>query len=197
MNKKGAFLIELLLVLGISTIIISGVSLFASVQRESVVKSDHRQTASQLARQQLERVKALWQNDWDNLNDGTWHLELAGDSWGLVANSQIDDNYTKEIEIESVYRDLNGQIATEAGILDPSSKQIISTISWQDPEPKQLQEKLLLTNYLHHDVWVEDSLADFSDGVEDATDYSIQPGSVVIAQTGGGWLVRASFSRYR
>lgn len=172
--------------MAIFTIVVSGISLLGATQRESLVRSVKRQQASELAQQQLERVQAAASSDWQAVPDGTWHIELVNNTWVLVSNPVEDEGFNKSIVVESINRDAGGMIVSTGGWPDPSTKKITSRILWEDNGLQQLSIPIVLTNYWGHNVWIEDTYDDFADGIEDATDFSINPGYVQLAQTGGG-----------
>jgi hypothetical protein len=186
MIKKGFLIVELLLVFSMSAFIMTGIAAFSAVQRESLSKSINRQMAVEQIKQQLERAKSLWSQNWISLPTGQWHTELADDKWALVAGSVPDGKFTKSLTVEPVLRDSSGQIVDTGGYLDPSSLKVTSRAEWSDPNLNSLSEVLFLTNYLKHGIWTEDIYDDFIDGTEDATDITTNPGFVQLAQTGGG-----------
>lgn len=193
-SNVGSVLIEALLALAIGAAILTAVSTALVTSQQANLQSSQYQQAQLYIQEAEEAVRSLWLSGWDNLNlTGIFHPEVLVDDWQLIAGDESLGIYTRQIEIDQVFRDLNGNIATQGGTLDPSTKKVTTTVSWQIPRFKSIARSFFITRYKDNLVWFENTAEDFADGTEDATDVFINPGYVQLAQTGGGgWTEPAS-----
>lgn len=92
--------------------------------------------ATLLAEEGIEAVRFLKNASWaDNiavLTSGTnYSLTLQTNNWELVtSNIYIDNRFERIVTFSDVYRDLNGDIVTGGGSLDPNTKLVTATVSW-------------------------------------------------------------------
>ena len=96
--------------------------------------------ASQFAAEGIEAVKSIKNRGYANLtnfnavglqrnNPGNyWEFKIEGTNNTLVHNSS--DNYIRTVKLENVNRDGSGNIVTSGGTLDPDTKKITSTVTW-------------------------------------------------------------------
>ncbi len=93
--------------------------------------------ASFLAEEGIEAVKFMRDSGWSAniapLVSGTLYtLTFNNVAWGVsVDYAFIDNRFDRRISVENVYRDGSGNIAS-SGSLDPNTKKILSTVSWQN-----------------------------------------------------------------
>lgn len=185
--KQGVILLEMLLALAIGSAILTAVSSALVGSQQTNLRSYQNQQAEYCLQEASEAVRSIWLTDWGKIKtNGIFHPEISAGDWALVNGEETLGIYTRWVEIEDVFRDANGSIVASGGILDPSSKRIIVTVTWETPRPGTLSQSFLLTRYHNNTTWIEDVFEDFSDGTEDATDIISNPGYVQLAQTGGG-----------
>ena len=185
--KQGSILIEALLALAIGSTILTVVSQALVVNQQANMAAGQKQKAEYLSQEANEAVKSIWARGWQEIGvNGTYHPQIASGLWSLVNGEETLGAYQRAVTIEDIFRDGQGNIATSGGTLDPSSKKITTVVSWNQPRQQSITSQLILTRFKDNVSWQEDSLADFSDGEEDATDAEINPGYVQLAQTGGG-----------
>lgn len=145
-NNLGFSLIEVLIACSIISL-----SMFAlmetaqkgiSVSRNSLIKSQ----AGLLMEEGAEAVKSIRDNSWtdiSNLNLNTnYYLYFNTNTklWTLNTNSTnlsgyiptypIDDVYTRSIVLSSVGRDSDDDIVASGGTIDPHTKKVTITVSW-------------------------------------------------------------------
>lgn len=139
-NQKGAFLIEVIVIVGIITgslVAILGVATVFLVTSH-VVQQTSKATA--LAQEAIEIVRNYRDGtDWDTTGLGQlalgvpYHPEQSGSppAWTLIGGAETLDEFTREIEFEQVYRDSSDNIAS-AGSLDPHTLKAIVRVFWQE-----------------------------------------------------------------
>ncbi len=194
--KKGAVLIELLLSLALGSAILAAVGQALSGSSESNLRSYQQQQAQLYLEEASEAVKTVAQTDWHQVDTaGFYHPVISSGLWDLEPEEEVLDLeiFKRRVAIEDLFRDQEGNIATQGGTLDPSTKKVTTKVSWQQPRPGELNQTFFISRWQENVTWIEDSLEDFSDGIEDSTDAVINPGYVQLAQTGGGgWTEPAS-----
>jgi hypothetical protein len=123
------------------------------------------------AEEGMEAVRNIRDRNYLDLVSGTYGLSFSNDTWTLVAPPEtIDSYYQRTVLIEDVYRDGNGDIA-EAGVLDPETKKITVTVTWdwKGVFPKTAVLSTYLSNWTG-DEWMQTTCDEFSGGTFDDTE---------------------------
>jgi Flp pilus assembly pilin Flp len=141
-NQKGAFLVEVVVIVGIiagSLVAILGVATVFLVTSH-VVQQTSKATA--LAQEAIEIVRNYRDGtDWDTTGLGQltlgvpYHAEQSGSppAWTLLGGTETITEFTREIEFEAVCRDSSDNIATcPASYSDSDTRKAIVTVSWQE-----------------------------------------------------------------
>ena len=167
----GYSLVEILVSIGVFSIILfAAISVFSVAQETSRI--GHAKTkATQYQRDYIEKIKNIRRDDWEALATDRYEIiENAGD---LVLQTTLDgeqiDEYRRYLDIDDAYRDAAGVLVDTPGTLDPSTKKITVTVSWEGFRPGQIVESLYLTRYLDNLAWVQTTQADFLAGVNQGT----------------------------
>ena len=152
-NKKGASIIEILIVIAIIVIALTsllGVATF-SLRISTLMRETNQ--ANNLSQEVMEAVR--------NFRDGTsWDVDGLGKlatstdyypqatssplKWQLVQGTENIDGFTRKVVFEDVMRDSNNNIV-EAGTYDPNTKKVIVTVSWKE---RGRDHKLEIFTYL-------------------------------------------------
>lgn len=166
--QKGQSLIELLLTIALVSIFFPALLTgFASTRNNRAVK-DQRQLATAYLNEAQEAIRVVRANGWSNLSPGTYHPIVSGSTWILTSGSElIDSNFTRQITIEDIKRDSNGNIA-QNGTLDPSTKLITISVSWNLPFPNSVSAASYLTRH-DSNIHTDTTIADFSGTVQEVT----------------------------
>lgn len=165
--QKGQSLVELLLTIALVSIIFPALLTgFVSTRNNRAVR-DQRQLATAYLNEGQEAIRVIRANGWSNLSSGTYHPIVSDSTWTLTSGSElIDGNFTRQIVIEDVNRDSNGNIS-QNGTLDPSTKFITISVSWGSPFPNSVSAKSYLTRY-DSNTRTDTTIADFS-GIKNGT----------------------------
>lgn len=110
--------------------------------------------ANQFAAEGMEAVKSIKNQAYSNLvNTAGCSLNRVSNVWVFDSPCATDtlthnsgDNYIRTIKVESVNRDGSGNIVSSGGTLDPDTKKITSTVSWNFNSARP--ESVVLTTYL-------------------------------------------------
>lgn len=133
-NLKGQTLIELILAMGLAVIIFPALLTGFMTSREGKVQQGLRVQAVALLKESEQAVKSVRNNDWSAIAvNGTYHPILSGSVWALASDSAVTNNFTQVIAISDVNRNSSGDIVASGGVVDPSTKQVVITISWSTP----------------------------------------------------------------
>lgn len=108
--------------------------------------------ANQFAAEGIEAVKSIKNQAYSNLVNSTGiGVTRISNVWAFSGTNNIlthnsTDNYTRVIKVESVNRDGSGNIVASGGTLDPDTKKITSTVSWNFNSARP--ESVVLSSYL-------------------------------------------------
>jgi len=131
-SQAGLSIIEIIIAIALF-VIISASSVGAVLGSFSTSRlGDEQNLANAIAAEGIEAVESIRNQDWFNLTNGSHGLTLSGSTWIFSGASDIDGSgkFTRVITISDISRDLNGDIVTSGGTVDPNTKKVVSTVSW-------------------------------------------------------------------
>lgn len=193
-NHSGSSLVEVLVAIGLTGIMVPALAAALITSSYSRPTAEAQLGASALLKQISVATNSAANSDWNNIaRDGTFHPEINGTSWSLVAGSSTSGNYTEQVTIADVMRDSTGNIVSSGGTIDPSTKQITSTVSWTSPRSSSLDQKMYLSRYQNQSSWKQTSNADFN--TDTLTNLNVDPSGLVSLANGqtSGTLTSTSF----
>jgi len=191
-KETGQSLIEIILVMGLSAIIFPALLTGLISSREGKAQQAQRTQAVYLLNETIDTVRSVRERGWAGFAvNGTFHPVESGPIWTLSAGEDTVNGFTRRIIISDVNRDPQaiGPIVTIGGVLDPSSKKVEVTISWETPRTSSVTNTLYMTRYLDNDGIVQTTVADFSSGTLVNTAIPNPPitdGEVILGAGGGG-----------
>ena len=100
-NQSGYTLIEVIIALGIFVIVTVATSLLLIQALDDSFASTKRVKGLYLAREGIEVVRNIRNNDYDLLVDGTYSIRRDGTVWGFVPVYEAVDGYTRIVDISS------------------------------------------------------------------------------------------------
>lgn len=186
--QKSQSLIELLVVIGISSILLPALFMGLVASREGKAQQAQRLNAVSFLKETEEIVRNIREKGWATFAvNGTFHPVISDSSWILAPNAETINDFTRQIIISDVFRDANGTIVSSGGNVDPSTKKVTIAISWNLPNQAVLQSDMYLTRYLDNLSWTQTTEADFDLGTKIGTTVSdINGGEVVLGAGGAG-----------
>lgn len=102
--------------------------------------------------------------------------------------------FTRFVDIMDVYRDSNGNFATSGGVIDPSTKKIVITVSWDTPYSSSASSTYYVVQ-TDNTVYNAGSYADFNAGTKTQTQVTDPTdGRVKLANNTKGQWCLPSFS---
>lgn len=153
-RRRGALLLELLIVIGLLAIILGVGAQAVYVSMQSGKISGERDVALGLASEALEVARAVAEEKWQNiflLTKATEHYKplLTAGAWGLATGDEAialnNASYTRYLIVQNVCRetsatrnitgvtDTDGSLttcATSGGAFDPSTQKVSVIVSW-------------------------------------------------------------------
>lgn len=156
-NKIGQSLVEVIVAVSIFMIISSSaaVSVVGSLSASRLAEEETQATF--YSNQGLEAVRSIKNRGWDDpflttdCTSVTCGLTLNG-QWSFNGNADDPDGsgkFLRELSIENVERDIDGNVVDSGGKIDSETKRVVSTIKWDFTSGRQNEVVLtsLLTNW--------------------------------------------------
>jgi Tfp pilus assembly protein PilV len=153
-KSKGIGLIEILIVIAVLAVGLTGVISFLIFSRGVTFQIARTTEATTLAEEGLEAVRGLRDESWatniatlDTSTPATYYPVVSVDKWTLTTTNPgvINNLYTRVVVVEDVGRDGNDDIASSGGANDPKTKKVTSTITWTEAGRNK---QVVLTTYI-------------------------------------------------
>jgi len=179
--QAGQSLVELVLVMALSAVILPALLTGFVSSRQGKVQQSQGTQAVYLLDQTIDSLRSIRERDWASFAvDGTYHTATLSGSWVLVSGSATVNGFTQQIVISDINRDLNGTIATSGGTLDPSSKKVNISITWNQPYISTVGASLYMTRYLSNNAFTQTTAAQFNSGILNSSQVTNTAGGEVI-----------------
>lgn len=154
-NKKGIFLIEILIVIAIITITLAsllGLATFSLMTSNLLKETNQAQNFAQEAAEAVRNFRdgTSWNTDGLGTLDTTgttYYPKKTIDNppkWQLVQGVEIINGFTRKVIFDSVQRDTNDNIVGSGGVNDPDTRKVTITVSWKN---KKVEIITYLTNW--------------------------------------------------
>jgi len=139
-KQKGAGLVELLLAVGVFAIGILTFSHMFFFSHDSAIYNINENEALDLAREGIEAVRSIRNNNFNDLSPGDYELEIdVNNNWKLETligePSEINDRYKRTIEISNYETDENRKVVTSTVTWDEGVESVSLTehlTAWQE-----------------------------------------------------------------
>ncbi len=155
-NQQGSLLIEVLISITIAVVFSLAISTLVSANNKLVTISDQETRATALAKESVEQIFAIKQNDWSaigSLDDGNYLVGVSGNDYIILADDTenpgelIDNIYKRKIVINRIHRNNLGEISA-TGELDNQTRFVEVTVSWDfNGQPKEIVLQNIITNW--------------------------------------------------
>ncbi|MFH1404903.1 MAG: hypothetical protein ABIH21_02275 [Patescibacteria group bacterium] len=149
MKKIGASMIEVIIALGLMSIIAGSlvVLIYPSYYTSGWILDNQR--ALWVAEEGIEAINTMDFNDIEIIEDGA--LIFSMNKWLIVEGGpeQVTDRMTRAIDVEQVQRDSSCQIVESGGTVDEDTKKIVATVAWSDVgmRPKEFSSSRYITRW--------------------------------------------------
>lgn len=152
-SQHGFGLIEILVTASIVAVSFIGFMTFILFSRDQTLKAQRKTEAVSLAEEAIEIVRKLRDDSYASniatkVLGTTYYPVISGSpaAWTLTTSVPGSTNgYTTSIVFTSVNRDTNFNIA-EAGTIDPDTKKVTATVTYQDSGTKQVKITTYITD---------------------------------------------------
>ncbi len=101
-KQSGVLLLEVVIALGLFSVLLTITPLYFIGQRFSEVEAERRSQAVAYAREGIEAVKSIRDNDFDTLAAGTFGLSTSTNAWTFSGSSNTENNITREITLTAI-----------------------------------------------------------------------------------------------
>lgn len=161
--NSGASLIEILMAVALFAFLAPALLTGFIASREGKPQQQQRFQASLLLKEGLEAVRVVRENGWVAFAvNGTFHPVVSGTTWALSSGSETVNGLTRTITIADTRRDGNTIVAS-GGTVDPSTKTVTVTVTWNTPLSATLSSTLYITRYLDNLSFIDTTLAEFTE----------------------------------
>lgn len=165
-GDRGQLLVELLLALALSAIMLPALLVGLIGSREGKAQQRQRLDATTLSKEAHEALRVIRERGWDYVStNGTYYPITSGNTWDLATGSATVNGFARYLTIGDVYRDASGAIVPSGGVVDPLTKKITITVSWDTPYPSSMSSTYYVTRS-DNSVISEGSYDDFNDGTK-------------------------------
>lgn len=183
-KQKGFSLVEILLAIGIFSLIIVMLSGIFLQGEEGTFLAGNRSRAVFFAEEGIEAVRNIKENDFENidLSDGTYYLELVSNEWELTGAEDLFDIFSREIVLDTI---------------DGNTKEVTSRVSWQQNQKRTGVVEILtrFTNWLES-IWTESSEVEFLAGYINSTEVTNNSGGEIQLGREASWGDPGSYLSY-
>lgn len=147
--QKGQLLVEILITVGLFAIIAPALLSGLVEPFQSRPQQEQYTTSTSLMKETREAVRSVRERGWASFAvNGTFHPVLTNGVWSLVTGEDTISGISRSIVISDVYRNSSGSIVTSGGTLDPSTKRVVTTLSWTTPRTGSVSTTDYVTRYL-------------------------------------------------
>ncbi len=162
--QKGQSLIEILIVIMLLAVLIPPLFMVIMSSRDGKLQQAKRLEATSVLKETQEALRIIRESGWSSIaTNGTYHPRLVGSTWNLSSGTEVSNGIMRSVQIFDVYRN-NNQIVESGGTLDPSTKRIEITVSWNEPIPSTISSSMYLTRYLENGAYLQTTAAEFQTG---------------------------------
>ena len=172
-DQKGQSLLELLIAMSVFVLVISGIIMLTLTAHITDRQGMERTAATLLAQAGAEAAASIKNTGWKYLTLGNHGLTDVNNEWEFFGSSDQVDKYTRQVSVEVVRRDSNGDVVDNGGTIDFDSKKIVSRANWefQPGRASEVAIESFLTNW-RSIKWTQTTQADFNPGVKINTEVS-------------------------
>jgi len=139
--KKGSGIVEILVAIFIFTIVLGSLITASNMYLSGAGESLKTAQGAYLAQEGIEAVKTIRDNSWNSISslvdntDYYLYFNISSSTntfWEATSTAfGVDSVFIRTFKSDSVYRDSDGRIITNGGILDPNTKKVSVSVSWK------------------------------------------------------------------
>lgn len=132
-KPDGQNLLEALVALAMFLYFLSGTAILAFRHLNTINKTNDLSAVGLIGEESLEAIQSIVYNDWPVLVAGSYGLTSTSGSWQLqISPDTVSSKYLRTVNISPVRRDIDCNIVSSGGTIDPDMKLVTINIGWQD-----------------------------------------------------------------
>lgn len=185
--QEGQTLIEVLVAIALTAILLPALATGLVASSAAKAQEEQRIQASALLREADEAVRSVREKGWSQIPaNGTYKPQISGSTWSLAAGSEVINGLTRQVVVSNTLRNSAGAIVTSGGTVDPSTKTVVSTISWATPIAASVSTTTYLQRYMGNTTLTQTTQAEFDAGIKtNVASTNTSGGEVQLATTPG------------
>lgn len=184
-SRAGQSLIELLMTIALASIVIPALLTAFVSTREGRAQQDQRLQAVFLLQEAQEAVRSVREKDWTTFaTNGTFYPSIIGSSWVLLGGTETINGFVRQIVVSDVRRDASGKVVQTGGTIDPSSKKITISVSWNLPLVSIVTSTAYLTRH-NNQIYIETTAEEFNAGTKTGVAVTNTDGGEIVLGAGG------------
>lgn len=184
-DQAGQTIIEVLVAIGVAAVMLPALATALVASREGQATQSQRLEATAMLREADEAVRSERELGWTQIaTNGTYHPIVSGSAWDLTSGSETVNGYTRQIVISDAQRNSSGAIVTSGGTADPSTKRIVTTVSWTTPFASSVSSESYYHRYLGNLNITQTAQTTFDTGTLTNTDTTNTAGGEVVLTSG-------------
>lgn len=168
MNKfnKGQSLVELMVVIGLLTVMLPGLITAFVSSREGRSQQQQRLQANAILKETQDAIRSAREKNWETFAAFTtaapYHPAETGTSWTMVSGIEtLPDSFSRQVIFSNVTRNNSGNIDPAGTITDPSTKKVDIKVSWENPYHSEVDSSMYLTRFRGNLSHIETNTLDF------------------------------------
>lgn len=189
-RQQGASLVEVLLAIGLTAILLPALATALVTSRASRAQSTQQLQAATILRETNEAVRSVREKGWSGFAvNGTYYPVLSGATWSFAAGTESSNGFTRQVVVSDAQRNsATGALVDSGGMVDPSTKKVVTTISWETPFASSVTSTAYYTRWLNNVGVAETTQADFaSSTLTNTAITNTAGGEVQMATTAATW----------
>jgi type II secretory pathway pseudopilin PulG len=164
-HTQGQSLVELLVTIAVAAVMLPAVMSGFVITRQGKIQQQARFGATMLLAETQDAVRIIRNRDWNTFAiNGIFHPVVSSNKWILTDGSDTVQAYTRSVSISDVSRNTNGDIVSSGGSVDPSTKKIVTTISWNTLFSTHISSTEYVTRH-DYNTYTQTLKSDFDPGV--------------------------------
>lgn len=186
-KSRGISLVELVVSISVFTLVTASVAMFSIDAFRSNENSRKRIEAANYLQEVNNALLAIKSDNWSSIinnTGGNKKIVFQNNKYSLASGTNLQNDFTINIVVGSVYRDSNSNIVTSGGTLDSRSRSLTTTISWTDfLNVAQSTSSTIYINDWNTNSWLQTTQSDFNAGTHNGTKTTNTSGGEVTLNT--------------
>lgn len=178
-SQKGQSLVELLIAIGLATLILPALLTGLAAGRGGRAQQEQRLQATTYLKETQEAVRSIAERGWSNIPaNGSYHAVISNGRYVLTSGAQAVEGFSISVDVSDAQRNSSGGIVNSGGTVDPSTKKVVTTVSWNTPLVSNVSSTSYFTRYKNLS-YTETTSSQFNSGTAS---------NIQVTNTGGGEL---------